>query len=41
MKNLLFSKKSIFEFFENSENMKDELESFIGYKLHLLENLDK
>ncbi len=31
-------KKSIFEFFENSINMKKELSSFIGYKLHLLKN---
>ena len=31
-------KKSIFEFFENSKNIKDELASFIGCKLHLLKN---
>ncbi len=29
-------KKSIFEFFENSINIKDELATFIGCKLHLL-----
>lgn len=29
-------KKSIFDFFENSINIKDELASFIGCKLHLL-----
>jgi len=31
-------KKTIMEFFENSEKYKDELASFIGQRLHLLKN---